>query len=107
MKLNYKASNIARAEREEGKKFFEVFGGLNKGVPSVDDLLFIFHAGGGSDDEFDAIFENGLEGVMTTIIEGLNDAGFLGKKVDMREVRKAMAEAKEQPVVSQSSGVKG
>jgi hypothetical protein len=103
MKLNYKASNIAKAEREYKLKFFTVMGGLGSDM-GVGDLLFLYVAGGGSEDDFDKLFETGIEEVMIAIMEGINDAGFLGKMVSTSELRDAMAKAKTPAAVSPTSG---
>ena len=52
VQLNYKASNIAKAEKEMGESFFDALSKLNS-TPSVSALLFLFIAGGGTKDEFD------------------------------------------------------
>ena len=79
VELNYKASNIAKAEKEDYKKFFDVFNNMGNNSIGVSDLQFLFHAGGASDDDFDEIFSKGMETVMETILDGINRAGFLGK----------------------------
>ena len=89
MKLNYKASNIRKAERESKKNFFAVISSLGE-TSSVDDLMFVWEAGGGSDDEFDVEFGNGIQNILLIIMEGINEAGFLGHKIDMTEIKKAM-----------------
>ena len=61
MKLNFKASNIAKAERNDGCKFFDVFNGMSTGSIGVSDLLFLYHAGGASDEDFDKDFGKGIE----------------------------------------------
>lgn len=89
-KLLYKASFIARAERETGKKFFEVLGKMD-GDLSFDDLMFLFKAGGASEEDFDQIVASGLENAIIEIMDGLNDSGFLGsQKIDTAELRSAM-----------------
>lgn len=88
MKLTYKASNIAKAEREEKRKFFDVFNGMSAGSIGVDDLLFLYHCGGASDDDFDEDFRGGIEAMMTNILEAINEAGFLGK-IDTKVMEKA------------------
>lgn len=107
MELNFKASNIARAERVEGKKFFAVFGNLGNEDASVDDLLFIWKAGGGTEETFDELFAKGLPEVFAVIFDGVNRAGFLPTKIDTQTVRKEMQEAMaEGAKVSQNSGKK-
>ena len=105
MELNFKASNIARAERAEGKKFFTVFTNLSDDNISVDDLLFIFKAGGGTEEAFDELFAKGIPAVFTAIFEGVNNAGFLPNKIDTKAVEKDMTEAMEKEMeASQNSG---
>lgn len=104
MKLHYKASNIAKAEAKAGKKFFETFTNIGNGIPAVADLMFLFSAGGGSDDEFDALFEQGIDSVLLAIMEGVNDAGFLGQKLNMTEIKQSMAKAREEVLASQNIG---
>lgn len=88
--LNYKASNIAKAERETGKNFFEAISSLSK-QPSMDNLFFLVSAGGGTEEDFDKLFKDGVEKVMMTIFEGINEAGFLGQKIDLKEMQAAMS----------------
>ena len=88
--LNYKASNIAKAERASGKNFFEAISSLSK-QPSMDNLLFLISAGGGTEEDFDELFKEGVEKVMMTIFEGINEAGFLGEKIDLKEMQAAMS----------------
>ena len=107
MELNFKASNIARAERAEGKKFFAVFSNLGNEDVSIDDLLFIWKAGGGTEEAFDELFAKGIPDVFTAIFEGVNAAGFLPNKIDTQTVKKEMQEAiAEGAKVSQNSGKK-
>lgn len=105
--LNYKASNIARAEREEKKNFFAVMQNLSK-APSVDELLFLFKAGGGKEADFDELFKGGIEEVLLAIFEGINEAGFLGQKIDLEEMRALMKSevAKVKEATSPNTGEK-
>lgn len=104
MKLNYKASNIAKAERATGAKFFGVVSNLG-GDMGISDLMFMFLAGGGSEEEFDVEFAKGFEEVLANIIEGMNEAGFLGEKINTKELRENLRAAKNQ-AVSANSGKK-
>ena len=79
VELNYKASNIAKAEKADYRKFFDVFNSMGSNSIGVSDLQFLFHAGGASDDDFDEVFAKGIDEVMSVILKGINDAGFLGK----------------------------
>lgn len=92
MKLNYKASNIAKAERKAGKKFFGALTEMGE-TPSFDDLLFMFEAGGGTEAEFDELFSKGMPEVMVVIMEGITEAGFFGESVEMENIRKTMRES--------------
>ena len=87
VQLNYKASNIAKAEKEQGLSFFDAFSSL----------LFLFIAGSGTAEEFDELFKSGIDKVMLEVMSGIADAGFLGKTVDSKtlkaEMEKAMKEA--------------
>ena len=105
MELNYKASNIAKAERAEGKKFFTVFSSIGNEDISVDDLLFIFKAGGGTEEAFDELFAKGVPEVFTAIFDGVNRAGVLPNKIDTKAVKQDMVEAMSGDTkVSQNSG---
>lgn len=102
--LNYKASNIAKAERASRKNFFSAIQSLSKS-PSMDELLFLVNAGGGTENDFDELFKEGIEKVLMTIFEGINEAGFLGQKIDLEEMRKVMeAEMNKAKGVSQNTG---
>ena len=60
IELNYKASNIAKAEKADYRKFFDVFNSMGSNSIGVSDLQFLFHAGGASDDDFDEVFAKAL-----------------------------------------------
>lgn len=105
MELNYKASNIAKVERAEGKKFFATFANIGNDDMSVDDLLFVFKAGGGTEEAFDGLFAKGIPAVFEAIFDGVNRAGFLPNKIDTKAVKKDMEQAmSENTKVSQNSG---
>lgn len=91
VQLNYKASNIAKAEKEMGESFFDALSKLSS-TPSVSALLFLFIAGGGTQDEFDELAKTGIPEVMMEIMEGISDAGFLGTKIDTKKMRADMEE---------------
>lgn len=80
MELNYKASNIARAERELNANFFQTLEGLGQGAPSFTALLVILRAGGLTEQEADAMLDNkGIEDALKEAIDALGRAGFLAK----------------------------
>jgi hypothetical protein len=102
--LNYKASNIAKAERASKKNFFAVMQSLSK-APSIDDLLFLVNAGGGTEADFDELFKGGIKNVLMAIFEGINEAGFLGQKIDLTEIQNLMdAEIGKATEASQNTG---
>ncbi|MDO4979150.1 MAG: hypothetical protein Q4E47_03300 [Candidatus Saccharibacteria bacterium] len=104
MILDYKASNIANAERESGQNFFEIISHLGDGNTSISDLLFIWHCGGGDNATFDETFKKGLAEVLATIMEAINEAGFLGQKIDVAKLRQEMEQPVEISRPSQKSG---
>lgn len=101
--LKFTASKIAKAEKNNNANFFDVLGGLAS-RPSMTALLFLFNAGGGTDEQFDKVFENdGLEGVMGAILEGLGDGGFLPKDA-VKEAKEALVKASETTEASENTG---
>lgn len=102
MKLDYKASNIAKAERAHGMNFFETLTTLSNS-PSISGLLFLFEAGNGSESDFDTAFKEGIDNVLVVIMEGLSAAGFLGQE-DVRVVKRTLDDLKKNQKTSQSSG---
>ena len=78
--LHYKASSIARAERELGPNFFTTLEGVGEGTPSFNAILMILMAGGLTDQEADDLLDNeGIEAAMKLAIDALGSAGFLAK----------------------------
>ncbi len=102
-KLNYKGTNIAKAEQKYGVKFFNVVENLGKkGEANVGmlDMLFLYCAGGGTEEDFDKFIVSDTEKIMLDIMEGLAESGFLGEKRNFdrakakEEIEKAIKEAK-------------
>ena len=78
LELNYKASNILKAERSEKRKFFGALQGMQGGDLGVEDIVFLTAAGGASEDvTLDALDTIGMAGVMEEVAEALGTAGFL------------------------------
>lgn len=108
-KLNYSAINIAQAEKELDNSFFGAMNRLGR-EPRFGDIVFLLRAGGATPKEVDSLVKKGIPVVMEMLIEGISEAGFLGKKVDMAPIRKAMralmgeAAAPSSPTTSGSSG---
>ncbi|MBR2766792.1 hypothetical protein IKD67_01770 [Candidatus Saccharibacteria bacterium] len=94
-KLNYKASNIALAEKKLGLRFFSVIKGFKTGEVGFIDILFLWSAGGGDKDEFDKRVIDDTENIMVEIMQGLSDAGFLGAKgkFSIEQARKELRKA--------------
>ncbi|MBI1146950.1 hypothetical protein JEO88_03065 [Candidatus Saccharibacteria bacterium] len=92
VQLNYKASNIAKAEKEQGENFLEKISTLN-GIPPVSDLMFLFTAGGGTIEEFDEFMkEEGVGAVTVEVVASIAESGFLGKSIDAKQLRRDMEE---------------
>ena len=78
LELNYKASNILKAERSQGRKFFGALQGMQDGNLGVEDICFITLAGGSDEDKtLEALDKDGMAGVMQEVAEALGTAGFL------------------------------
>ena len=91
--LNYKASNIAKAEEIHKKNFMSCLGNLGNSM-SFSDLRFLVIAGGGTDDDFDKLFASGIDNFIITIIEGVSKAGFLGKEtIDVESLKAQIHES--------------
>lgn len=99
VQLNYKASNIAKAEKEQGMSFFDAFSSLQD-KPSISSLLFLFIAGGGTTEEFDKIFESGIDKVMLEVMSGIADAGFLGKAVNSKIIKARMKKSMDEAMAA-------
>lgn len=84
--LNYKASNIAKAERETNSNFFKTVEGLGDGAPRMADILFVLQAGGLTEDAAsDLLDEKGMADAMALVVEGLGEAGFLAKAMEAQK----------------------
>lgn len=93
--LKFKASSVARAEEVYKMDFFAA---LDKVGSSMRAMLFLFCAGGGDQEPFDKFMEEkGIKELVMLILDGVNEAGFLEKKLDLDKIRatidKATAEA--------------
>ena len=78
LELNYKASNILKAERSQGRKFFGALQGMQGGDLGVEDIVFLTAAGGATEDKtLEALDNTGMAGVMEEVAEALGTAGFL------------------------------
>jgi hypothetical protein len=107
--LNYKASNIARAEREYGLNFFKEMD-LLLGDPttgSISSLMFILVSGGVSEEEADALIEKvGITEACAIAGEALKGSGFLAKVLADPAIQKELekVQAVQSAEISQNSG---
>jgi len=86
--LNYKASNIAKAERLHGENFFTTLSRLGDESLSISNLLFVLEAGGLTEDEASEIIDNdGIAEAIKAAVFGLTSAGFLAKNKEVQKVR--------------------
>lgn len=106
--LKYTASNIAKIEKATGMSLFGSLDALGK--LDFPKMQFLVLAGGGTDEDFDALMASGFDNLIATVIEGLLDSGFLGKEnlPDMSQIRAEMGQALQQAlqsfIPSQTSG---
>ena len=99
--LNYKAKNIAKAEREDDSNFFTTLQSLGA-MPSISEVLFLMKAGGWTEDEAsDFLDDKGVVETMQTIANALTTSGFLANSPG---VQKAVAEAKASAEPSPNTG---
>ena len=109
MIFKYTAINIATAEKKYGSSFFDIFGALGSGKVGVSDLLFLFVAGGHTEEEFERTFKiDDVQNLIVDMMAGISEAGFLGETV--RKQTKALIEnlrqelAKSSQETSENSG---
>ena len=99
--LKFKASNIARAEDTYKMDFFPA---LDKVGSSMRAMLFLFCAGGGDEKSFDKYMEEkGIKELVLLILDGVNEAGFLGEKLDLNKIRAAIDKATAEATKSQEA----
>lgn len=99
VQLNYKASNIAKAEKEQGVSFFNELAEA-QATPSVSALMFLFTAGGGTVEEFDELFKKGVDELMLIIMPEIADAGFLGKAVNSKIIKARMKKSMDEAMAA-------
>lgn len=90
--LDFKASNIRKAEEYSGKDFFSVFAKVSGGRIAINDLAFLYLCGGLSTGDFDEDFDQtkDMRKVTYHIFESLDEAGFLGEKMNLEAMREAL-----------------
>ena len=102
-KLDYtKPALIAQIEDQQGRKFFDCLAELGSN-PSFSSMLFLFLCGGGTQDDFNEVFDQGgFVELMTLISGGLMEAGFLGKKqkVDLNQLRTQIQESMDEALAN-------
>lgn len=98
VELKYKASAIAKAEKETGYNFLGILTKLETiaeaGTLKLDfnELLFLVQCGGGDEAAFDELFEKGIEEFVVEVFSAIGESGFLGKKMNGEEMRKMLRE---------------
>lgn len=102
--LNYKASNIRNAEKEYGLSLFAAISKIGSEDIDVTTLMFLYACGGASDEDFEKDFKGSMQKVVINIFEGIDEAGFLGEKLNIEAMKKEMGEASTKP--SPKSGAK-
>lgn len=109
VELKYKASLIAEAEKETGYNFLNTLTKLETLAETKElrldfnELFFLVKCGGGSKDDFDVLFEGGIENFVIEVFSAIGESGFLGKKMNGEEMRKMLREALKAEVVSKST----
>lgn len=91
--LNYKASNIARAERQYGLSFFKEVSNMleNPDSANISSLMFVLQAGGITEEEADEMFDTkGIVGAFEAAGEALADSGFLATMLKNPAVKKEL-----------------
>jgi hypothetical protein len=88
--LDYKASNIRNAEKEYGLSFFDGISKVGSNRIDVTTLMFLYSCGGAADEDFDKDFKAGMQEVVLNIFEAIDDAGFLGEKLDIEAMKKEL-----------------
>lgn len=100
MKLNYKASTVAKAERENNCSLFTTIANLGEDI-NMSDLMFLLQAGGCTADEADALVaDQGIDGCVEVIMVGLAESGFLGKKVNADDIKRSMEQTRTQSSIT-------
>lgn len=85
MELNYKAINVAKAEKAAGCSFFNAMAELQD-TPSVLTLLFLLQAGGLTEEEAgDYLDKYGVDEAAPKILDAMSESGFLKKVLQNRK----------------------
>lgn len=88
--LDYKAITIRNAERANGLEFFTSISKLSTGRFGVTDLMFLYECGGATADDFSKDFKTGMNDVVLNIFKYIDEAGFLGEKIDLEAMAQEM-----------------
>ena len=96
--LNYKSSNIMKAEKETGLNFISAVQSLQTEM-GIYTIYFLLKAGGLDDDKASELIDAGIDTALIAIMEGIGEAGFLPEatrvqvKASLAQAKKQMAEA--------------
>lgn len=102
--LDYKASNIRAAEKEYSLSLFDAIAKVGNGSIDTTSLMFLYACGGASDEDFDKDFKGGMQDVVLNIFKGIDEAGFLGEKLDIEGMKKELGLTKKGQSSSTKSG---
>lgn len=92
--VNYKASNIMKAEQELRLNFISALQSLQSDI-GIYTIFFLLKAGGLNDDEASDLIDTGIDKAIEAIMEGIGNAGFLPEESRV-QVKVAMDKAKKQ-----------
>ena len=106
LELNYKAKNVANAERSFGMQMFEEINKLIAGPIGVYQLAFFLCAGGYDEEAaYDIIDKSSVSILQNEVIEALFTADFLagGDEATKQKIHKAVEDTKRELVSSAAS----
>ena len=92
--LDYKSSNIMKAERELRVNFIPALQSLQAEL-GIYTIFFLLKAGGYSDDEATNAIDEGIDKSLEAIMEGIGNAGFLPQESRVK-VKMAVEQARTQ-----------
>ena len=92
--LNYKASNIMKAEREAGLNFISAIQSLQTDI-GIYTIYFLLKCGGLDDEQASKTIDSGIDTSLVMIMEGIGEAGFLPEETRV-QVKASLVQAKKQ-----------
>ena len=104
--LNYKARNIRDAEKDYGLSFFKAIEKIGSSDIDITSLMFLYACGGAADEDFEKDFEKSMQDVVVNIFKHIDEAGFLGVKLETDKMAQEIEPKKEKTSASTKSGEK-